>query len=87
MIRMGKSPARANLKARILLKTDQGPEGCGWTDRQICAVLDTNNAMVGQVREKCVTHGIDASTPFSAANSARRLQSPRFLMARPRRGL
>jgi len=60
MIRKGKSSARANLKARILLKADQGPEGCGWTDRQICAALDTNSAMVERVREKCVTQGVDA---------------------------
>ncbi len=52
---MGRRP-----KARILLKADQAPESCAWTDRQICEALDTNSAMVGRVREKCVTQGVDA---------------------------
>ena len=60
MIRKGQSSAQSNLKARILLKSDQGAEGDGWPDKDICAALDTNVAMVARVREKCVTEGVEA---------------------------
>ncbi len=60
LISKGKSSAQANLKARILLKADQGKKGEGWLDKDICSALSTNMAMVGRVREKCVTEGLDA---------------------------
>ena len=34
-IKKGRLSARANLKARILLKADTGPQGEGWTDQRI----------------------------------------------------
>ena len=34
------------LKARILLKPDQGEAGEGWSDAAICKTLDTNATMV-----------------------------------------
>ena len=60
MIKKGKSSAQANLKARILLKADQGEAGEHWLDKDICAALDTNMAMVGRLREKCVNEGLEA---------------------------
>lgn len=60
MISKGKSSARANLKARILLKADQSEESEGWLDKRICDALDTNPTMVARVREKCVTEGVEA---------------------------
>ena len=48
------------LKARILLKADQGEAGEGWSDEEICKALDTNVTMVARVRAKLVTEGIDA---------------------------
>jgi hypothetical protein len=60
MIKKGKSSAQANLKARILLKADQGEAGERWLDKNICAALSTNMAMVGRVREKCVNEGLEA---------------------------
>jgi len=59
-IKKGKSSAKAILKARILLKADQSRQGPGWLDNRICEALDTNPAMVGRVREKFVTEGLDA---------------------------
>jgi hypothetical protein len=56
----GKPPARAQLKARILLKSDQGAGGEGWTDERICEALDTNLAMVTRVRRQLVEEGLDA---------------------------
>lgn len=60
LISKGKSPARTILKARILLKADQGEAGEGWTDERICEALDTNVTMVARVRAKLVTEGLDA---------------------------
>lgn len=59
-ISKGKSSAKAILKARILLKADQGEGGEGWTDERICEALDTNVTMVARVRAKLVTEGLDA---------------------------
>jgi len=55
VISRGKAKAKSILKARILLKADQG-----WADAEICRALDTNIAMVARVRETLVTEGLDA---------------------------
>jgi len=60
-ISKGKSSAQAILKARILLKADQGSHGPGWTDVRICEALETNPSMVGRVREKLVREGLEAA--------------------------
>ena len=60
LISKGKAPARTILKARILLKTDQGEGGPGWLDAEIVEALDTNATMVSRVREAFVTEGLDA---------------------------
>ena len=60
LISKGKAPAKAILKARILLKADQGEGGPGWLDAEIIAALDTNPTMVSRVRKKLVTEGLDA---------------------------
>jgi homeodomain-containing protein len=60
LISKGKASAKAILKARILLKADQGKSGESWSDAEICEALDTNISMVTRVREKLVTHGLDA---------------------------
>ena len=59
LISKGKAPAKAILKARILLKADRA-EGGGWLDAQIVEALDTNLTMVSRVRETFVTEGLDA---------------------------
>jgi Homeodomain-like domain len=60
LISKGKAAARVVLKARILLKADQGEAGEGWSDERICDALDTNVTMVARVREKLVNQGLDA---------------------------
>ena len=60
LISKGKAPAKAILKARILLKADATEGGPGWLDAEIVAALDTNLTMVSRVREKLVTEGLDA---------------------------
>jgi hypothetical protein len=59
LISKGKAPAKAILKARILLKADQAEGGAGWLDAQIVEALDTNLTMVSRTRETFVTKGID----------------------------
>jgi len=60
LISKGKAAAKTLLKARILLKADQGEAGEGWPDEKICEALDTNVSMVSRVREKFVCRGLDA---------------------------
>ena len=60
LIKKGKSSAQSNLKARILLKADQGDAGERWLDKNICTAMDTNMSMVGRVREKFVNEGFEA---------------------------
>jgi hypothetical protein len=60
LISKGKASAKIILKARILLKADQGEAGEGWSDEEICRALDTNVGMVARVREKLVREGLDA---------------------------
>ena len=60
LISKGKAAAKTILKARILLKADQGPEGDAWTDDKICTALDTNVAMVSRVRRQLIEEGLDA---------------------------
>ena len=55
LISKGKASAKAFLKARILLKTDQAEGGPSWLDAEIVEALDTNLTMVSRVREKMVT--------------------------------
>jgi hypothetical protein len=59
LISKGKAPAKAILKARILLKADQAEGGAAWLDAQIVDALDTNLTMVSRTREAFVTKGID----------------------------
>ena len=59
-IRKGTLSARANCKARILLKADRGPHGEGWTDRAIWQSLETSPSTVARVRETFVMAGMDA---------------------------
>ena len=56
----GKSSAKAILKARILLKADQGPLGACWTDDRIVEALDSNPSMVTRVRRQLVEEGLAA---------------------------
>ena len=59
-ISKGKAAARTILKARILLKADQGPFGEGWTDDRIRQALETNETMVARVRRQLVEEGMMA---------------------------
>ena len=60
LIGKGKSAAKTILKARILLKADQGPLGEGWGDRRIYQALESNASMVARVRRQLVEEGLAA---------------------------
>jgi hypothetical protein len=60
LINKGKSPAKRLLKARILLKTDAGAQGEGWSDGRVVEALDTNMSMVTRVRQQFVEEGLEA---------------------------
>jgi transposase len=60
LIRKGKSPAKRQLKARILLKADVGKHGEGWSDGKIIKALNTSIPMVYRVRQQLVEEGLEA---------------------------
>ena len=45
----------------MLLKTDQGPQGEGWTDEQIEQALDVNASTVERLRRRFVEEGLEAA--------------------------
>jgi hypothetical protein len=59
VIRKGKSSARMQLRARILLHADTSKEGSAWNDTQISEALDTSPIMCWRVRRAYVTKGWD----------------------------
>lgn len=60
LIEKGKSAARRQLKARILLKADVSSEGPGWSDRRIIEALECSASMVSRVRQQLVEEGLEA---------------------------
>ena len=60
LLRKGRSAARRQLKARILLKADVSDAGEGWSDSRIVKALETNLSMVYRVRKQLVEEGFEA---------------------------
>ena len=60
LIRKGKSPAKKQLKARILLRTDESPLGPKWNDPRISEALGTYPIMCARVRQQFAQGGMDA---------------------------
>ena len=81
LISKGKAAAKTILKARILLKADQGDAGEGWSDGAICKALDTNVTMIERVRAK-LKEGLGA---VLSCKRRRRLRRSSMGEARPRR--
>lgn len=61
MIQAGTAPARAQTRARILLKADQGPDGPGWSDARIAEAVETSVRTVARVRRAWVLEGAAAA--------------------------
>ena len=60
LIRKGKSPAKKQLKARILLRADESHLGPKWNDPQISEALGTYPMMCARVRQQWAQGGTDA---------------------------
>ncbi len=60
LIRKGKSPAKKQLKARILLPADESPLGPRWNDPKISEALGTYPMMCARVRQQWAQGGMDA---------------------------
>jgi len=62
-VKTGKSPARQQMHARILLKADEGASGPGWSDEQISEALEVSLSTIERVRRRFVEQGLqDAMT-------------------------
>jgi hypothetical protein len=60
IIGKGKSSAKRQLKARILLKADVSKNGEAWSDSRIIEALATTPSMVYRVRKQLVEEGFEA---------------------------
>lgn len=58
LIARGKEPASTQLHARILLQADQGEQGPGWSDKQICKALSVGHSTVEQIRKRFSEAGL-----------------------------
>ena len=61
LISKGKAAAYKQRRARILLKTDQGPHGEHWTDEEIEQALDVHPSTVERLRKRFVEEGFEAT--------------------------
>lgn len=61
LISAGQAPARKLAHARILLKTDSGPDGPGWDDDAIAKALDVGKVTVWRVRKRYIEEGLEAA--------------------------
>ena len=68
LVSSGKGAARKLTHARILLKSDAGPGGQGWTDAAISEGVDVGRATVERVRKRFVEEGLDAALVPAKSN-------------------
>ena len=61
IVRSGSTPARSILHAHVLLKTDNGPDGPGWTDRAIAEAFDVTTVTVAHIRRTMIEEGLEAA--------------------------
>lgn len=59
LITKGKAAAYRQRHARVLLKTDEGPDGEHWTDEQIHEALDIHPTTVERLRKRFVEEGLE----------------------------
>jgi hypothetical protein len=61
LLRAGKASARYLQHARILLKTDAGPEGPALSDTAVAQAVEVSPHTVGRVRERFSEAGLEAA--------------------------
>ena len=59
LVSKGKALARKIQHAQILLKSDQGERGPGWTDERIGEACGVTVCTVERIRERLVEHGLE----------------------------
>jgi len=61
LISAGQAPARKLTHARVLLKTDGGPDGPGWSDDAISEALEVGKVTVWRIRKRYLEEGVEAA--------------------------
>jgi hypothetical protein len=61
LVKSGTAHARSILHAQVLLKTDQGPEGPGWTDQAISEAFDLSTVAISHTRKVMHEEGLEAA--------------------------
>ena len=61
MVRSGTAHARSIMHAQVLLKTDSGPQGPGWTDQAISDAFGVSTVTVSHIRKAMLDGGLDAA--------------------------
>ncbi len=61
LIRAGTAHTRTVMHARVLLKSDSGPDGPGWTDAAIAEAVEVSPTTVAKIRQRFVSEGLDAT--------------------------
>lgn len=61
LLATGRHAARTLSHARVLLQSDAGPDGPGWTDAQIRDALGVSDRTVARIRRVFVNDGLDAA--------------------------
>jgi hypothetical protein len=61
LVDKGRAAAHKRRHAQILLLSDAGPEGPGWTDERIAEALDIDPSTAGRVRKRSVEDGLEVA--------------------------
>jgi transposase len=61
MVRSGTVHVRSIIHAQVLLKTDSGPEGPGWTDEAIGDAFGVSTVTVSHIRKVMLEEGLEAA--------------------------
>jgi transposase len=61
LIAAGTSPARKLAHARILLKSDEGPDGDGWADEKVADAVESSQPTVARIRRQYFEEGLEAA--------------------------
>jgi transposase len=61
LIGRGSAPARTLVRARILLKANEGEGGASWSDAAIAEALEVGLSTVARVRQRYVSEGLEAT--------------------------
>jgi hypothetical protein len=61
LVGSGTAHARSIMHAQVLLKTDGGPEGPGWTDQAISEAFGVSTVTVSHTRKVMLDEGLEAA--------------------------